>query len=230
MKTVDQGIFLHRSPYSDSSLITTFYTRKNGLQKFLFKGGKKKAHNIYPLALSELTYYGRNNELLNLTSVEGLYPHSFQFDPVRSTVAFFIAEVIRKCVHSGDVDDKMFVFFESSIQRLNSATDVRLFPLQFLIDCSDVLGFLPYQEEQEGTYFNIDAGVFQKTDSRTERVFTGNSVSLILDMLNNDFLDKNWTKETRTDALALMLNYYSIHIPGFAKLESFEIIKEVLNA
>ena len=99
MKAVDEGVFLHRTPYSANSLITTFYTREKGLQKFLFKGGKKKGYQLYPLSVSELNFYGREgSDLINLTSAQATSNHSFQFNPVKSTIAFFIAETIQKCV------------------------------------------------------------------------------------------------------------------------------------
>ncbi len=228
MKQIDQGVFLHRSPYSDSSLIATFYTRKNGLQKFMFKGGKKKAHGIYPLSISDLTYYGKNSELMNLTNVDVTYPHTFQFDPIRSSIAFFVAEVILKCVHAGDVDNRMFEFFEQLINDLNYSDDVRDIPLQFLIDYSNILGFKPYQEN-DGTFFNLDAGVFQSSESKGDRVVSGDAVGLILNKINHS-LKGYGTKSTRSEALAILLNYYSIHVPGFVRLESYEIIKEVLRS
>ena len=43
MKLVDEAIFLFRTNYSDTSLIATYYTKEHGLQKFMFKGGKKKS-------------------------------------------------------------------------------------------------------------------------------------------------------------------------------------------
>ena len=100
MKLTDDAISIHKSDYSSSSLIATFLTKKNGLQKFIFKGGKKKAHNIFPLALSEITYYGRNTDLLNLTDVESRFPQQLQFNPVKSPFCkhFFIISAIKKAI------------------------------------------------------------------------------------------------------------------------------------
>ena len=229
MKSIDQAIFLHRSPYSSSSLLVTFFTQNRGLQKFIFKGGKKKGFNLFPLSYSEITYYGRNNDLLSLTDAESVFPQSFQFNPLKSSIAFFVCEVTRKCVQAEDSDEQLFLFLKAFSQQLEESDQLQLFPLSFLIGLSDKLGILPLIEEQDRRVFNLDKGVFQHTKSQTERTFSGESVSLIMQLLNEEeeiFLPN---KEVREEALKIMLNYYSIHVPRFEKLDSYEILKEVLN-
>tara|TARA_B110000285_G_scaffold177164_1_gene198989 strand:- start:1942 stop:2634 length:693 start_codon:yes stop_codon:yes gene_type:complete len=230
MKANDFGIFLHRSAYSSSSLIVTCYTLKKGLQRFIFKGGKKKAQNLFPMSHVELTFYGRNPELLNLTNVESVTPQSFQFHPVRSSIAFFMAEVIHKCVHEGDNDPDLFHFFSKYSNALNNQESLQVFPVKFLIDLSEKLGFKPLNEINDAHVFNLDAGVFQHTHSSLERTFSGDGVQLIIELLDKNAMDKVPVKQTRAEALTVYLNYFSIHSPRFQKLESYEILKEVLNA
>lgn len=230
MKANDFGIFLHRSAYSSSSLIVTCYTLKKGLQRFIFKGGKKKAQNLFPMSHVELTFYGRNPDLLNLTNVESVTPQTFQFHPVRSSVAFFMAEVIQKCVHEGDSDSYLFHFFSGCSNALNTQENLQVFPLKFLINLSEKLGFKPLNEINDAHVFNLDAGVFQHTHSSLERTFSGSGVQLIIELLEKDTLDEVPTKQAREEALTIYLNYFSIHSPRFQKLESYEILKEVLNA
>ncbi|MDX2360710.1 MAG: DNA repair protein RecO [Crocinitomicaceae bacterium] len=231
MKSTDEGIFLQRTPYSDSSLITTFYTQKGGLQKFIFKGGKKKAHNIYPLSISELTYYGRKeSDLLNLTQVESSKALTFQFNPIKGAVAFFMAETINKCVHQGDVDEVFYQFIKKSIEHLDTTDELGLFPVQFLIECCDNLGFAPLCEIPEAGVFNLDSGIFQMTSSIAERSYSGPSVILIRSLLNGQSPKENPNKQEREEALEIMLEYFRIHIPRFETLDSYDIVKEVLGA
>ena len=230
MKTNDFGIFLNRSSYSSSSLIVTCYTLQKGLQRFIFKGGKKKAQNLFPMSHVELTFYGRNPELLNLTNVESVVPQSFQFHPIRSSIAFFMAEVILKCVHNGDNDEVLFRFFTNYSSVLNDQESLQILPLKFMIDLSEKLGFKPLNEVNEASVFNLDSGVFQHTHSTLERTFSGDGVKLIIELLDKNILDDIPTKEAREEALTIYLNYFSIHSPRFQKLESYEILKEVLSA
>ena len=78
--------------------------------------------------------------------------------------------------------------------------------------------------------FNLDAGVFQHTHSSLERTFSGGGVQLIIELLEKSALDEIPLKNAREEALTIYLNYFSIHSPRFQKLESYEILKEVLGA
>ena len=230
MKVVDEGIFLHRTSYSDSSLITTFYTRDRGLQKFVFRGGKKKGHQLYPLSISELNYYGRTeSELLNLTSAHAAVNLSFQFNPIKSTIAFFIAETIRKCVIDNDLDNVSYDFLTREINRLDSAEDCSLFPIQFMVSFTEILGFQPLVEHNAGI-FDLDEGIICTSNSRLNRIAEGAPVRLIVSMINgtesNEFVDRT----TREQALEILMLYYQIHIPRLKEFETYEIVKEILSA
>lgn len=230
MKTTDLGIFLHRTSYSESSLITWFYTKKKGLQKYMYRGGKKKAHSLIPMAITELTYYARNDDkLVNLTNVEGIYPRILQFDPAKTTIAYFMAETIRKCVHLGDGDEDLFLFVEKQIEKLNNNNDLSLFPLEFLIESSKLLGFMPLSESGGATVFNIEEGTFQHGPSTLERTHQGEGVDLILTILKGEEVGIT-TEKMREQALQIMMDYYSIHVPRLDKLESYEVVREILRS
>lgn len=230
MKATDKGIFLQRTAFSDSSLIVTFLTEKGGLQKFVFRGGKKKAHSLFPLSIAELTYYGRaDSELLNLVSAEGSKAMHFPFHPVKSTIAFFMAETLRKCVAPSHIDHDFFTFAESWIEELNTSQELLYFPLEFLIACSDALGFRPLIEEENASFFNLDAGVFQASPSVIERTEGGEAAHLIKQILEYD-TSPQLSKAHREQALEIMLRYFAIHVPRFGQLDSYEIVKEILRA
>ena len=118
MKSTDQAILLNRISYSETSLILTFYTLANGIQKFIFQGGKKKAHQLFPLAISEITFYKRpDSDLGKLTVVESSrILNEVLFNPLKSSVAFFIAEVLQKCLKTEEAEDHLFLFLEEKIQ------------------------------------------------------------------------------------------------------------------
>ncbi|MBB79334.1 MAG: DNA repair protein RecO [Crocinitomicaceae bacterium] len=228
MKSIDHGIFLNRKSYSETSLITTFYTKKSGLQNFFFRGGKKKSHNMFPMSISELSFYGRTDSgLKKLTQVDSFSSLSFQFNPIKSAIAFFMAEAIQKSVYEGDVDEKIFDFILSYVKELDSTDDLKLFPISFLIGFSDVLGFKPLIQEKDVVFFNLDSGIFQSSINKMDRVKKGLGVQLILCLLNEQS-PIDFSKESRDDALDIMLEYFMIHISKFKELESHDIIRQVL--
>ena len=229
MKSIDEGILLHRSAYSDTSLLTTFYTKERGLQKYIFKGGKKKAHQLFPLSISELNAYGRDtSDLLNLTSAEPITSNSFQFNPIKSTIAFFIAETIQKCVIEHDRDDVTYTFLCAEIMRLDRIENCALFPIEFMTSFTEILGFKPLIESS-GNVFNLDEGTIGRSHSQISRSTSGKHIELIANLLKG--VDVTSTeKRTREEALETLMSYYKIHVPKLKNFETYEIVKEVLNA
>ncbi len=223
------GIFLYRINYSDTSLIVHFYTRDHGLKKFLFKGGKKKGHSLFPMAICDLEFYGRQeSSLLSLTSAEPKNGLSFQFDPIRSSIAFFMAEVVRKCVIDDEKDALFFDRLSEAIIALNQREDCQLFPVEFMLGMAESMGIQPLVSEDQAEVFNLDDGVFERRSPSHIRSVSGPPVDLILSLLAEK-APKVTPKSVREQALDIMLDYFRIHVPKFDQLQSYEIVKEVLR-
>ncbi len=129
MKESDNAIFLHRINYSETSLIATFYTQTHGIQKFMFQGGKKKGTSLFPLSLCEITYYKRpDSELGKLTEAR---PSDMLIElfsnPMKATLAFFMADVIKQCLQTDQADPQLFHFLTRSIHALDAADDLFFF-------------------------------------------------------------------------------------------------------
>lgn len=229
MKQLDEAIFIHRIPYSESSVIATFYTKSNGFQKFLFKGGKKKSHQLYPLSISEIQYYARNeSELWNLTDVEPITKQTIQFDPIKSTIAFFIADVLNMVLRGTQRDEELFQFLRSSILHLEDNEHLALFPGLFMIHLTKHLGVQPLIENNEANWFDLQAGTiggyreFQSISSE------GDHILFMKDILQGITSKHDLSKNERNDLLRVMIDYYKIHVPGFKEPGTYDIIKEIL--
>ncbi len=230
MKKVDEAIFLHRTNYSESSLILSMYTRDSGLRKFIFKGGKKKAYNLYPLSLSEITYYGRKeSELLQITAAEPMERYLFPTDPVRSTIAFFAVEVLRKCIHEGERDNRLYDFIIRLISELEGGENIHTFPIRMLIELSDFLGFKPLLEEPESDVFHLSEGRINRRNALASDVERGEHIVLISRLLHDPLQHIKPDRDTRDKALESLLKYYSLHQPGMASIKTLSIVKEVLS-
>lgn len=229
MKQTDEGIFLHRTAFSESSLIATFYTRQHGLRKFVFKGGKKKAHQLFPLASCELTFYGRiESDLLQLTAVEADLHTEFQFDPVKSTIAFFLAECVRKCVHEHDGDVETFRFLQQTVSALNTTENCSIFPITFLVSFAELLGMQPLVSEA-GTVFDLDEGLISSAAQPGHRTSQGEHIRLLVDCIQGEPIS-NTPRHVRESALETLMLYYTIHVARLKQFETFEIVREILSA
>lgn len=229
MKETDKAIFLHRIHYSESSLIITFYTFKNGIQKFLFQGGKKKAGGLFPLALSEIHYYRRpDSELGKLTQIAPYEMlHAISLNPIKSTIAFFIADVFIKCLQTNQSDPDLFAFAEQKIISLNMEDDLTIFVTRFLLEFSEHLGIQPNLEAINKKCFHLQDGEFSDSHSKEEIFAEGQAVELLQDILRKNE-GGTFTKEIKQEAFEIMILYYKLHIPRFDVQKSLDVIREIL--
>ena len=229
MKQSDTAIFIHRINYSESSLIVTFYTLQNGIQKFIFQGGKKKGTALFPLSICEIIYYRRpDSELGKLTEAK---PHQalqdIPMNPVKATIAFFMVDVLKQCLQTDQHDISLFRFLEKTIVTLNVTTDLSLFATQFLIDFSLHMGIDPHIQESNKRYFHLQDGDFSAFDRTGELVADGPPVVLIQSLLRKETIS-NPTKELKSDVFDIMIHYYKLHVPNFNIQKSLDVIKEIL--
>ena len=229
MKQVDKAIFLHRIPYSESSLIVTLYTFNNGLQKMLFQGGKKKSAVLFPLAIGEITYYSRPESTLGkLTAFEASVPlQSITSNPFKSSIVFFLAEIIQNCLRTEEKETNIFRFLEDVILSLESSDDIANFPVQFLIDFAEQLGIQPHIEIENGRYFNLNEGLIGNFSNTGDVLVQGPIVEALQQQLTTGEIHLN--SALRKELLSIMLQYYQMHIPQFKDLKTLEIVREILN-
>lgn len=229
MKQSDNAIFLHRINYSETSLIATFYTQAHGLQKFMFQGGKKKSTSLFPLSVCEITFYKRpDSELGKLTEA---HPSEMLIElfsnPMKVTLAFFMADVIKQCLHTDQSDPQLFHFLTRSILALDAAEDVSSFSTEFLIGFSEQLGIEPQIQDKNCTYFHLQDGDFSDFERLGELVATGSGVQFIQTILRGAKSNSE-SKQTKKEAFEIMLNYFKLHIPRFNVDQSLGIIQDVL--
>ncbi len=229
MKESDNAIFLHRINYSETSLITTFYTQTKGIQKFMFQGGKKKGTSLFPLSLCEITCYKRpDSELGKLTEAR---PSEMLIElfsnPMKATLAFFMADVIKQCLQTDQADPQLFHFLKRSIHALDTADDLSSFSTEFLIGFSEQLGIAPQIAEKNCLYFHLQDGDFSDFERLGELVATGEGIQFIQHYLRGS-ATKIYTKPTKKEAFETMLTYFKLHIPRFNVDQSLAIIHDVL--
>lgn len=229
MKQIDQGIVLHKINYSESSLILTFYTQQNGIQKFIFQGGKKKGTGIYPLSLLELTYYRRpDSELGKLTGVSALESiQHIPFHPVRSTIAFFIADVARQCLKTEQDDEALYQFLKEKIIELDTTEELSMYPIFFLSDFSYHLGMLPHIPEEGAKFFVLNEGEFMNHKPIGEIIVEGEVVDYLINVFEGNRSALSHSQQKK-EAFDVLLRYYALHIPKFDTSSSLDILREVL--
>lgn len=225
MKASKFGILLHRIPYSESSLIVTFYTNDAGIQKFIFQGAKKKSNALFPLSICELIYYKRpDSELGKLTEATPLYPlNGLTTSPIKASIAFFMVDVLKQTLQTNESEERIFDFLVDQIRLLNDADKVQFFPIQFLASFTNYIGISP-QLEQNPIYFNLMEGEFHSDLRRGEVEITGESCKQLLKTFEGEVPEKQYQKEI----FDTLIRYYQIHSPKFNIDASLQIIDAIL--
>jgi DNA repair protein RecO (recombination protein O) len=227
MRKKDTAILLHRINYSNSSLVVNCFTKQHGRQSFLFQGGKKKSAPIFPLSLCEITYYHRtDNELGKITEFAPMKSLlHIQLDPIKSSIAFFWADIIRQTTTDGQNDSAMFDFLGSKIVDLNQAESVLNTNLIFLLEYTQFLGIEP-QHAANKRYFNLTEGVFTN-EFYGAYTFGGDEIDALQRMICSE-IAQNVPPIVRRKMLDVLVLYYTLHVPGLKINHSLEIIREIL--
>ena len=225
MKTSDKGFLLHRISYSESSLILVFYTQKSGLAKFIFKGGKKKKIAMHPLGLYEIAAFKRpESELGIISTLQWENPSLKLLDkPLKVLICFFLSDVLRQTLQEEQADTGLFNFLENAMQNLNTSQDDKAFPVQFLIEFIQLLGFEP-QTMEDPKFFDLSNAAFLTESSGLPNEINGPIVTFLNDMFLMEASDLELYKE----ALPIILKYMKLHLPSFDNEKSLGIIKDIL--
>ena len=213
MKTSDKGFLLHRISYSESSLILVFYTQKNGLAKYIYKGGKKKKIAMHPLGLYEIAAFKRpESDLGIISSLQWETPSLKLLDkPLKVLICFFLSDVLRQTLKEEQADTGLFNFLENAMQNLNTSQDDKAFP------------FEP-QTMEDPKFFDLSNAAFLTESSGLPNEINGPIVTFLNDMFLMEASDLELYKE----ALPIILKYMKLHLPSFDNEKSLGIIKDIL--
>jgi DNA repair protein RecO len=230
MKQTDLGILLHRLSYSENSLITTFFTKTNGTQRYIYQGGKKKAGNLYPLGIYEITFYNRpDSELGKLIQTD--VSSSIQpilASPIKSVISFFLAEVLKQSLTTNQEDVSLFTFLENQITELSNQEDSTIFPSLFLLDFIEHLGISPLISEESATYFDLSQGVFTSNPSVFSTSINSAATQTIKEYLEEKKINLDGFQTHRKEIVSILIQFLSIHIPNFKGEKCLEMAKEIL--
>lgn len=226
MKENDVGIFLQRTAFSESSVIVSYFTRNHGFQKYIFRGAKKKSSQLFPLNIQELIYYRRpESDLGNLNSAEStMEVQHIPFDPIRSGIAYFLAEVLQKCLTHTEKDIPLFSFLHQQIELLDKSDDLSLFPSRFLLNLTFHLGIEPHVLDENSNTFNLADGEFHQYHTADPNC-SEPAALVILGLLQGKIPEINHT--LRKEVLNALIVYYRFHIDHFGNLKTKEIIESV---
>ena len=234
-----RGIVLRSVSYSDTSIIAKIYTEEFGVQSYLIKGAKRKnasikANLFQPLSLLDLVVYKKEKKKLQTLKEASVETHftSISSDPAKSSIVFFLNEVLLKCLQEEENNPELFSFLHESMQTLESAEkNFSNFYLVFLVRLSRFLGFYPQGKFSDAScYFDMQDGCFTNTEPLHPDFLNAETSRLLSKVIiSNYFMMESLTLSgnERKHLLDILLRFYHLHLSNMGSITSHKVLEQV---
>ncbi len=234
-----RGIVLRSTSYSDTSVIVKIYTEDFGVLSFLVKGAKRKNASIKanlfgPLSMLDLSIYKKEKKNLQILKEATIETHfvSISADPAKTSILFFLNEVLIKCLQDDEVNIELFNFLHESLTALETAEkQFSNFYLVFLVRLSRFLGFYPQGKYiNEKTFFDMQDGLFTQTEPMHPDFLENEKCLLLNKLLTNNYYTMErliLSASEKKELLDILLRFYSLHQSNMNNIVSHKILEQV---
>ncbi|WP_299258774.1 DNA repair protein RecO [uncultured Aquimarina sp.] len=233
------AIVIHSLRYGESDLIVSLLTKTSGLRSYLLKGilkskrGKIRSSLFQPLTLLEIEANHKDKGTLErIKEAKILIPYqSLHTDFVKSSLVFFLSEVLKNTIREEEVNEELFHYLETTFLWLDSHDNIGNFHISFLIKLTQYLGFYPDISDISLSVFNMHEGRFQDDNSNVY-CLEGYSVLMFKEFLGTTFEESmsiKMSRIVRNEILSMLLVYFELHLHGFKKPKSLSILNEIFS-
>ncbi|MEN9928844.1 MAG: repair protein RecO [Bacteroidota bacterium] len=230
-----KAIVLSSLKYQEKGLITKCFTQQDGVKTYFvpnaFSGKKSNQKIAYfqPLTLIEIEANHKNKGTLeHFKEIKLAFAYqTINNDVYKSTIVIFLSEVLNSCIQEEERNDDLFTFLEAALTWLDTHDEPQNFHLILLLELSKFLGFYPDITDIDLPYFNSVDGnftLFQGLQCSSEHP-TFLLKKLIHLKFDSD--QKMFSGIERQILLHLLLDYFALHLDGFRKPKSLDVLKEV---
>ncbi len=236
-----RGIVLHHFNYGETSIILHLYTDQRGRLSIIIPGarGKRKNKKIslyHNLSILDLeVYYKESRELQQIKEAQPVIPLTgLTSDPVKSTMALFLAEVLYRTLKEEEANPELFSFLENSLRYFELCEGgTANFHLYVLIHLTRFLGFFPVNNRQnQDDYFDLRNGCFSSNPPEYSNSLNPPTASLLSQFINSNLEEANsipLNRKLRNDLLSGLLDFYKIHLSAMGEIRSYAILKEIFD-
>ncbi|RZJ30151.1 MAG: DNA repair protein RecO [Flavobacterium sp.] len=229
-----KAIVISALRYQEKSLIVKCFTQAAGLKTYFVRNafsGKtaQKIAYFQPLTILEIEAVHKNKGTLEHFKEVRLASafNAASVDVVKSTIILFVSEILHHSIREEEKNEDLFGFLETALHWLDTHEDIANFHLILLLETTKFLGFYPDVSQTSEPFFEMTEGVFS----------TYHGISCISESETHLFRrlialkfggdQKIFSSAERQLLLKILLDYYSVHLEGFKKPKSLEVLKEV---
>ncbi len=232
-----KAIVLSSLKYQEKSLIVKCFTESDGLKSYFVpnaysnKKVNQKIAYFQPLTIIEIEANHKNKGTLEHFK-EIRLAHSYysiNTDIVKSTIVIFLSEILHHAIKEEEKNQSLFSFLETALLWLDNHDETTNFHLILMIEITKYLGFYPEVTDFDSPFFDAKEGYF--TSFQSVNSLTEHETHLFkrLLQLKFDSDQKIFTGIERQILLKILLDFYTLHLEGFKKPKSLEVLKEVFS-
>lgn len=232
-----KAIVLSALKFQEKSLIVKCFTLSDGLKSYFVRdafSGRKGNHKIayfQPLTLLEIEAVHKNKGTLeNFKEIKISHPYAtIASDIYKSTIVMFLSEMLYHSIHEEEANPDFYSFLETALLWLDTNDQISNFHLILLMESTKFLGFYPEDSNPDFSFFEMRDGVFLPFETVS---CLNSSNSFLLKKLLELRFDSNqvmFNSKERQELLKIIVDYYALHLDGFRKPKSLEVLVEVFS-
>ena len=238
MQIKTRGIVLHKTKYSENSVIVNIFTREAGVQSFIVKGAYSKQRRgtmalLENLSMVEVVYDDKGQNIKYFKEVS--LHHSYQlipFDLVRRTIFIFYNELIYKILREYRSDTSLYDFVENALLELDDEkarlSDIHL---RFMVQFAHEMGIFPATNYSDyNSIFSIDESCFVHEYFEYPNFLSREASAYLWQLMNEEDVSVLPHKVIRNELMYGLLRYFEEHNSQIGKIESVEILSQLLGA
>jgi DNA repair protein RecO (recombination protein O) len=137
--------------------------------------------------------------------------------------------MLHHSIQEEEKNEHLFTYLETALLWLDTHEETSNFHLILLLEITKFLGFYPDSSENNYNYFEMIDGVFSPLQGIS--CLSEHETHLFKKLINLKF-DSNqkvFAGIERQILLKILLDYYTIHLDGFKKPKSLDVLKEVFS-
>jgi DNA repair protein RecO (recombination protein O) len=232
-----KAIVISSIKYQEKSLIVKCFTQSDGLKSYFVPSaysGKKSITKIayfQPLTILEIEASHKNKgslEHFKEIKLATAY-QTINTDIFKSTIVIFLSEMLHHSIQEEEKNDNLFTYLETALIWLDTNDETSNFHLILLLEITKFFGFYPDISKIESSYFEMIEGVFSPFQGVSCLNEHETHLFKKLIHLKFDSDQKVFAGIERQLLLKILLDYYSIHLDGFKKPKSLDVLKEVFS-
>jgi DNA repair protein RecO (recombination protein O) len=237
MQVKTKAIVISSIKFQEKGLIVKCFTQSHGLKSYFvrdaFSGRKSNQKIAYfqPLSILEIEAVHKNKGTLeNFKEIKLSVPfQTIHSDIYKSTIVMFISEILHHSIHEEEKNESLFDFLEAALLWLDNHDEIANFHLILMLGITKHLGFYPDISEMDMPFFEMTEGVF--TPLHAINSLTEHETNLFKKLIGLKFDNdqKIFHVMERQIVLKILIDYYSLHLDGFRKPKSLDVLREVFS-